>query len=34
MIIEPDDDLSDYEFTLAQVTFVTDEVAPISFLVR
>ena len=34
VIIEPDTDLSDYEFTLAQVTFVTDELAPISFLVR
>jgi hypothetical protein len=34
VIIEPDDDLSDYEFTLAQVTFLTEEVAPIRFLVR
>lgn len=34
VIIEPYDDLSDYEFTLAQVTFVTEEVAPIRFLVR
>ena len=34
VIVEPDDDLSNYEFTLAQVTFVTEEVAPIRFLVR
>ncbi|MBQ7487223.1 MAG: hypothetical protein IJT77_07000 [Clostridia bacterium] len=34
VIIKPNEDLADYEFTLAQVTFITEEVAPISFLVR
>lgn len=34
VLIEPDEDLADYEFTLAQVTFVTEEVRPISFFVR
>ena len=34
VIIKPDKDLAAYEFTLANVTFVTDEVVPISFLLR
>lgn len=32
LIIEPDQDISQYEFMLTDVTIVTEEVAPISFL--
>ena len=32
LIIEPDCDVTDYEFMLADVTIVTEEVAPISFI--
>ena len=34
LVIRPDQDLSQYVFTLAEVTFVTEEVAPIRFLMR
>lgn len=34
LIIEPLEDLSDYVFTLADVTLLTEEVAPIQFLMR
>lgn len=34
LIIEPDVDVTDYEFILADVTIVTEEIAPISFIVR
>ena len=34
VFIKPDEDVSAYEFTLAKVTFVTDEIAPIRLLVR
>lgn len=34
LAIRPDEDLSRYAFTLAEVTLLTEEVAPISFLVR
>lgn len=32
LIIEPDEDVRDYAFMLSEVTIVTEEVAPISFL--
>ncbi|MGX8729006.1 MAG: hypothetical protein ACSW75_05490, partial [Lachnospiraceae bacterium] len=34
VLIRPNEDISAYEFNLANVTIVTDEVAPIRFLVR
>ena len=34
LVIRPDDDISRYTFTLADVTLLTDEVAPIQFLMR
>lgn len=34
VIVKPDEDASAYEFTLAKVTFVTDEIAPIRLLMR
>lgn len=34
LAIRPEEDLSRYTFTLTEVTFLTDEVAPISFLMR
>lgn len=34
VLIRPDEDLSAYEFTLANVTIVTDEIAPFQLLVR
>ena len=32
LLIEPDEDISKYEFMLADVTIVTEQVAPITFL--
>ena len=34
VVIRPDEDISKYVLTLTEVTFVTEEVAPIRFLVR
>ena len=34
LVIRPDEDLSRYAFTLAEVTLLTEEVAPIRFLMR
>ena len=34
LVIRPSEDLSQYVFTLAEVTLLTDEVAPISFLLN
>ena len=34
LAIRPEDDLSSYNFTLAEVTFVTEEIAPIRFLMK
>lgn len=34
LVIHPTEDLSQYAFTLAEVTLLTDEVAPISFLLN
>ena len=34
LVIRPDEDISQYTFTLAEVTLLTDEVAPIRFLMR
>ena len=34
LVIRPEEDLSQYAFTLAEVTIVTEEVAPIRFLMR
>ena len=34
LVIRPTEDLSQYAFTLAEVTLLTDEVAPISFLLN
>ena len=34
LVIRPNEDLSRYAFTLAEVTFLTEEVAPIRFLMR
>ena len=34
LVIRPEEDLSQYAFTLAKVTIVTEEVAPIRFLMR
>ena len=34
LVIRPEEDLSRYAFTLAEVTLLTEEVAPIRFLMR
>jgi hypothetical protein len=34
LFISPEEDLTDYNFTLAEVTFVTEEVPPIRFLIK